>query len=140
MIKLLSILQIKSTAAFWSLAFYYFIFFFSPIAWLIVGVGIMVAFDWITGVSAAWKNKTPIMSGGFYRTFVKFVMYAIGIISTRLLEVLLNDKIDIPFASLLAGFIIVIEYKSVMENISKVVGVDLWEWIKNKFARIEIKK
>lgn len=118
----------------------YIIFFFSPIAWLVAGVGIMVAFDWVAGVAAARKKGNKIVSGGFYRTFIKFTLYAIGIIATRILEILMHDKIPIPFASLLAGFILLIEYKSVMENISIATGVDLWDWIKDKIANIHPKQ
>lgn len=118
----------------------YIIFFFSPIAWLVAGVGIMVAFDWVAGVAAARKKGNKIVSGGFYRTFIKFTLYAIGIIATRILEILMHDKIPIPFASVLAGFILLIEYKSVMENISIATGVDLWDWIKDKIANIHPKQ
>lgn len=118
----------------------YIIIFFSPIAWLVAGVGIMVAFDWIAGVAAAKKKGNKIVSGGFYRTFIKFTLYAIGIVATRMLEILMQDKIAIPFASLLAGFILLIEYKSVMENISIATGVDIWEWVKDKIATIHPKR
>lgn len=118
----------------------YIVIFFSPIGWLVAGVGVMVAFDWIAGVAAAKKKGNKIVSGGFYRTFIKFTLYAIGIVATRMLEILMRDKIAIPFASLLAGFILLIEYKSVMENISIAIGVDLWDWIKDKVANIHPKR
>ena len=118
----------------------YIVIFFSPIGWLVAGVGVMVAFDWIAGVAAAKKKGNKIVSGGFYRTFIKFTLYAIGIVATRMLEILMRDKISIPFASLLAGFILIIEYKSVMENISIAIGVDLWDWIKDKIANIHPKR
>jgi len=115
----------------------YLIFFFSPVGWLVAGVGIMISFDWLTGVVAADKRGEKIISGGFFRTFIKFVMYAIGITSTRMLEIMLQGKIEIPFASLLAGFIFVIEYKSVMENISKATGIDVWQFVKDKLVSIK---
>lgn len=115
----------------------YMIFFFSPVGWLVMGVGIMITFDWVTGVVAASKNGEKIISGGFFRTFVKFVMYAIGIVATRMLEVFLAGKIEIPFASLLAGFIFVIEYKSVMENISKATGINVWEFVKDRVTSLK---
>lgn len=116
----------------------YLMFFFSPIGWLVVALGIMVSFDWVTGIVAASKNGERIVSGGFFRTFVKFFLYAIGIIATRMMEVMLDGKINIPFASLLAGFIFLIEYKSVMENISKATGVDVWQFIKDKITGIKV--
>ena len=118
----------------------YLVFFFAPIGYLIAGVGLMVFFDFITGVAAAKKRGERIVSGGFYRTFVKYVLYSIGIIASRLLEILLKDSIKIPFSSLLAGFIIIIEYKSVMENISFVTGINIWEWVKDKISDIHPKK
>lgn len=135
--KYLSILPLNILESWWVVSLQYLIFFFSPVVWLIIGVGIMVAFDWITGMARARKQGEKIISGGFYRTFVKYLMYAIGILSTRMMEVILKDKIDVPFASLLAGFIIVIEYKSIMENISAVVGVNLWELVKDKIIKIK---
>jgi len=118
----------------------YIVFFFAPIGYLIAGVGIMVMFDFITGVAAAKKRGEKILSGGFYRTFVKYVLYSIGIIATRLLEIMLKDQIKIPFSSILAGFILVVEYKSVMENISLATGVNVWDWVKDKIANIHPKK
>ena len=122
-----------------SLLLKYLIFFFSPIAWLIFGVGVMVLFDWIAGIAAAKKKGNKIVSGGFYRTFVKYMLYSIGIIATRVLEILLKDNINIPFSSLLAGFILIVEYKSVIENISIATGTDLWKWVKEKIAQIHPK-
>lgn len=134
------ILQINSILGDWKIvALQYVIFFFSPIAWLVVGVGVMVTFDWIAGVAVAKKRREKIMSGGIYRTFIKFMLYSIGIVATRFMEILLRDQIQIPFASLLAGFILVIEYKSVMENISIATGVNLWTWIKDKIGDIHPK-
>lgn len=125
----------------WSvIALQYLIFFFSPIAWLVVGVGVMVTFDWIAGMAAANKKGERIVSGGIFRTFVKFMLYAIGVVATRMLEILMKDKIDVPFASLLAGFILIIEYKSVMENISIATGTNLLEWVKDKIATIHPKR
>jgi len=135
--RALNYLQLNLLESWWMVAIQYTVFFFSPIAWLTLGVGFFVAFDWVTGIVKAKKKNIPITSGGFFRTFVKFAMYSIAIISTRVLELLLHDKMDIPFASLLAGFIIVMEYKSIMENISEVVGVNLWEFIKDKVIKIK---
>jgi phage-related holin len=118
----------------------YLVFFFAPIGYLIAGVGIMVMFDFVTGVAAAKKRGEKILSGGFYRTFVKYVLYSIGILATRLLEIILKEQIKIPFASILAGFILVVEYKSVMENISLATGVNVWDWVKDKIASIHPKK
>jgi phage-related holin len=118
----------------------YLVFFFAPIGYLIAGVGLMVCFDFISGVAAAKKRGERIVSGGFYRTFVKYVLYTIGIVASRLLELLLKDSIKIPFSSLLAGFIIIIEYKSVIENISFVTGINIWEWVKDKISDIHPKK
>jgi len=135
--KILSYLQLNILESWWLIAIQYLFFFFSPIVWLTIGVGIFVVFDWFTGIMKAKKKKEVITSGGFYRTFVKFLLYAIAIISTRTLEILLSDKIEIPFASVLAGFIIVMEYKSIMENISAVVGYDILELVKDKIIRIK---
>lgn len=118
----------------------YIIFFFSPITTLLVAVGTMVVFDFFTGVFAAKRRGEKIVSGGFYRTFVKFTLYTIGILATRLLEVFFKEQIKVPFSSLLAGFIFVIEYKSVMENISKATGVNVWEFVKDKIASIHPKR
>lgn len=133
--KLLSI-----TTNYQGLIAQYLVFFFAPIGYLIAVVGIMVMFDFIAGIAAAKKRGEKILSGGFYRTFVKYVLYTIGILATRLLEIALKEQIKIPFASILAGFILVVEYKSVMENISLATGVNIWDWVKDKIASIHPKK
>lgn len=114
----------------------YIIFFFTPIIFLLLGIGVMVFFDMFSGMAVAKKKKEEITSAKMHRTFTKFFLYSMGIISTRLIEIFLQGEIHIPFASLMAGFIILIEYKSLMENISIVTGTNVWEWVKEKISEI----
>jgi hypothetical protein len=39
----------------------------------------------------------------------------------------------LPVAQLTSGYIAVVEFKSNMENISEVTGIDVWNHLKDKF-------
>lgn len=107
--------------------------FFAPIFILMLGIGVFTVFDWYTGIQAAKKKGEAITSAGYARTLTKFLLYTIMIISTRALELMIPPGfINIPFASLAAGFILVVNYKSIVENISTATGVDLWDFVKDK--------
>jgi phage-related holin len=109
----------------------YIFFFFTPITWSIVGIGVLVFTDVITGISAAKKRGERIHSKGMSRTVGKMIYYTIAIVLSRVMELAFITWI--PIAQLTSGYIAVVEFKSNMENIAQITGVDVWNHLKDKF-------
>ena len=109
----------------------YVVFFFAPITWSIVAIGVLVFTDVFTGIRAAKNRGERIHSKGMSRTIGKMLYYSIAIVLSRVMEVAFIDWL--PVAQLTSGYIAVVEFKSNMENISAVTGIDVWNHLKDKF-------
>ena len=108
----------------------YIVFFFSPITAAIIGLLVLIFFDVITGCRAAQLRGEEIRSNRLSRTVSKIIFYSIAIILSRVMEVSFIDWI--PVAKLTAGYIAVVEFKSNMENIASITGVDIWKHLMSK--------
>ena len=108
----------------------YLVFFFTPITAAIVGLGVLIFADVITGCRAAKLRGEEIRSNRLARTVSKIIFYSIAIILSRVMEVSFMEWI--PVAKLTAGYIAVVEFKSNMENIASITGVDIWKHLMTK--------
>jgi phage-related holin len=104
--------------------------FFAPIADFISVIALLMTADLITGIQAAQKRKEPITSNGIRRTVVKIVVYALVIIVCEKIKLTFFHDVDIKFSYGVALFIVLIELKSLSENIKTITGIDIWEKIK----------
>lgn len=109
----------------------YLVFFFAPITWSIIAIGVLVFADVFTGIRAAKKRGERIHSRGMSRTVGKMLYYTIAIVLSRVMEIGFIDWL--PIAQLTSGYIALVEFKSNMENIATVTGVDVWNHLKDKF-------
>lgn len=109
----------------------YAFFFFTPITWSIIGIGVLVFADVFTGIRAAKKRGERIHSKGMSRTVGKMLYYTIAIVLSRVMELVFTPWL--PIAQLTSGYIAVVEFKSNLENIAQVTGVDVWNHLKDKF-------
>lgn len=109
----------------------YVFFFFAPITWSIIGIGVLVFADVFTGISAAKKRGERIHSKGMSRTVGKMLYYTIAIVLSRVMELAFIPWL--PVAQLTAGYVAVVEFKSNMENIAQITGVDVWNHLKDRF-------
>jgi hypothetical protein len=91
-----------------------------------VTVGILIFFDFITGMLAAKKRGEFITSAAMRRTISKLVVYQCSVISGFLVEKYLLDQI-LPVAKLVAGVIGMVELKSVLENANTITGKDIFK-------------
>jgi hypothetical protein len=95
-------------------------------------VFVLVAVDLITGVRAAKARKETITSGGLKRTIEKICLYFAAIIlSEGMVQVFFPG---LPLTYVVAAYIALTEFKSNIENISDVTGVDLWKRIVSKIG------
>lgn len=122
--------------------------FFLPISGILFLIGFSIAVDTITGV---WKSKKlgiPITSRKLSAIVSKLFLYEVAVIGFYLIDYwILNDIILVFFSiplmltKILSLVLVSIECISINENIKAVKGVDIWQGLKNLFARAkEIKQ
>lgn len=107
--------------------------FLLPIQSVLLATGVLILFDLITGLWASHKNKIPITSIKLSNTISKSLLYMIAILAFRCAEIFLVP--EIPFTRIIAGFIAITEIKSISENASKILGTDLWKYVKDLIDR-----
>lgn len=107
--------------------------FLLPIQSVLLATGALVAFDLITGLWAARKNNIPITSVKLSNTISKSFLYMIAILAFRCAEIYLVPEIQ--FTRIIAGFIAITEIKSISENAGKILGTDLWKYVKDLIDR-----
>tara|TARA_R100001463_G_scaffold103405_1_gene157691 strand:+ start:138 stop:533 length:396 start_codon:yes stop_codon:yes gene_type:complete len=108
----------------------YVVFFFAPITAAIVGLAVLIFADVITGCRAAQLRGEKIRSNRMARTVSKIIFYSVAIILSRVMEVSFMDWM--PVAKLTAGYIAIVEFKSNLENIASITGVDIWKHLMTK--------
>jgi len=108
----------------------YLIFFFSPIVAILIATGVLVFTDLFTGVFAANKRGEKIDSKKMARSISKIIFYFTAIILSRMMETVFFPSI--PIASITSGYIALIEFKSNIENISSITGLDIWKALIDK--------
>ena len=111
----------------------YIVFFFAPITSAIVGLAVLIFADVITGCRAAQLRGEEIRSNRMARTVSKIIFYSIAIILSRVMEVVFIDFI--PVAQITAGYIAIVEFKSNIENIGSITGVDIWKHLMTKMEK-----
>jgi hypothetical protein len=109
------------------------IMFFAPVKAAIITVIVLGLFDFITGVSASVKQDIPITSRKMYSSVVKVTMYSLLILASHMIEVHLIDYL--PLVKMATSTIALVELKSLYENISIVLGLDLWNVVKEQMNK-----
>jgi|GEM_PF-5773402 len=127
--EMLTILSLKKFAF---LCGYYLAAFFLPINQYIIAMFLLVVIDWLTGISAAIHLKEKVTHEGLYRTVVKLRDYLILIIASHLVTIYFFSSLKVPFETLAASYIGLVEFKSIIKNIETTSGLDIWSQI-NKF-------
>lgn len=106
---------------------------FAPIKPLLLACGAMILADAITGMVAAKKRGESINSASMRRTISKMVIYQIAIMSGFILEHYMLDSL-LPVSKIVGGVIGLVEFKSVLENVSVIAGQDILQLVKNKLG------
>lgn len=112
--------------------FMIFLVFLTPIHPQLYTIYILVAFDLITGITKAYRNKEPITSKRMRDTVIKFIFYSVAVYIGFQVDITLFSKAALYLSKLVGGYIILIEFQSNIENISTITGVNLWMMIKDK--------
>lgn len=111
--------------------------FISPIWGLVVGLAIMVIFDLLTGMWAAYVKGEKIESKKMRMTVGKFIAYFALILISHVMDKVFIIPIftNSLFTRMVGFFIASVEFKSVCENFSKILGFEIWDKIKEFLAQ-----
>ena len=116
--------------------------FFMPISGILILIGVSVIIDTLTGVWKSRKLKTPITSRKLSAVISKILLYEVTVMLFYLIDYYILNDIILTFFSvnllttkILALVLVSIEVISINENIKAVKGIDIWESLKNLFAR-----
>lgn len=112
--------------------------FVMPISnFLVIMVALVIA-DWITGTRAAIKRKEPIVAAKMGKTIEKMALYFIALLLSEGMRRTFVP--DFPITYITALSISITEFKSNVENIELVTGVQIWDSLKERFSALLKKK
>ena len=122
--------------------------FLMPISGLLFLVGFVIILDTITGIWKSYKQKVKITSRGLSAIISKMLLYQVTVILFYMIDSFILNAIMLKFFSVpllltkvLALILISIELMSINENVIAVKGLNIWQAMKNLFARAkDIKK
>ena len=122
--------------------------FLMPISGLLFLVGFVILLDTVTGIWKSYKNKVKITSRGLSAIISKMLLYEVTVVLFYMIDTFILNNIILQFFSVdllltkvLALILVSIEVMSINENYKAVKGLDLWQAMKNLFARAkEIKQ
>lgn len=116
--------------------------FFMPISGILILIGLSVILDTITGVWKARKLKTPVTSRKLSAIISKILLYEVTVMLFYLIDYfILNDivltffSVELMTTKILALVLVSIEVISMNENVKSVKQIDIWQSLKNLFAR-----
>lgn len=116
--------------------------FFMPICGILILIGFAVLMDTITGIWKAKKTKTKVTSRRLSAIISKILLYEATVMLFYAMDYfLLNDivisffSIDLLTTKILALVLVSIEVISINENYKAIYQKDLWDALKNLFAR-----
>ena len=116
--------------------------FFLPISGILILIGVSVILDTLTGVWKARKLKTPVTSRKLSAIISKILLYEVTVMLFYLIDYyILNDivltffSVELMTTKILALVLVSIEVISMNENVKSVKGIDIWQSLKNLFAR-----
>lgn len=120
------------------------ILFYTPILGLLIGVGVAIALDTVTGVCKSIKlnGTSSIRSRILSNIISKMALYELCILSLFAIDyyvlnefVIRSFGINFMFTKICAIMLIFVELVSIKENIEETFSVDLWKLLKRSFNR-----
>lgn len=116
--------------------------FFLPISGILFLIGFAIVVDTITGIWKARKLKIKITSRKLSTIISKMMLYEVAVIGFYLIDYwILNDiilkffSVPLMLTKILSLILVSIEVMSINENYKAVKGIDIWQGMKNLFAR-----
>jgi len=116
--------------------------FFLPISGILFLIGFAIVVDTIMGVWKAKKLRVAITSRRLSAIISKLMLYEVAVIGFYLIDYFILNDIILKFFSvplmltkILSLVLVSIEVMSINENYKAVKGIDIWQGMKNLFAR-----
>lgn len=116
--------------------------FFLPISGILILIGVSVILDTITGIWKSYKLQTKVTSRRLSAIISKVLLYEVTVMLFYLIDYYILNDIVLTFFSvsllttkILALVLVSIEVISINENYKAVKNIDLWQSLKNLFAR-----
>lgn len=116
--------------------------FFLPISGILFLIGFAIVVDTLTGIWKAKKLKIKITSRKLSAIVSKFFLYEMAVIGFYLIDFwILNDiilkffSVPLMLTKILSLVLCSIEIMSINENYKAVKQIDIWQGLKNLFAR-----
>jgi hypothetical protein len=116
--------------------------FFLPISGILFLIGFAIVVDTLTGLWKAKKLKIKITSRKLSAIISKLMLYEVAVIGFYLIDFwILNDiilkffSVPLMLTKILSLILVSIEVMSINENYKAVKGIDIWQGMKNLFAR-----
>lgn len=104
--------------------------FISPVLPFIVFAGVLVLGDLLSGTWAAVKRGEKLHSRGFRRTVEKMVFYFIAILLSEGMKTVFMPHVPVTYIVALA--IAITEFKSNIENIETITGINIYRFIRDR--------
>ncbi len=108
--------------------------FFAPIYMSMFIVGLFIVGDTVTGILKAKKLKQPITSRKLSAVLTKMLTYQLLVAVSHGIEIAI---IDVPVLKVVMGSIALVEFKSMLENISSYLGKDIVKYLLKALNRKE---
>jgi phosphatidylglycerophosphate synthase len=111
----------------------------APVQWFVFATFVLVLSDFITGIIAArFAKGEKIQSSKMKRSVWKLILYTLAILLSHLLASIyfLPKGIDFDLVWIASGVISLTEFKSNLENIAIVTGLDIWNRIEAYIPRL----
>lgn len=104
---------------------------FAPVHTIMIGAGVLIIIDLVTGLLAAWKTKEKITSNGLKRTVIKMLVYQLAVITGFIVQTyMLHDSFEVT--KIVAAVIGLVEAASILENLNRINGAPIFRSLINK--------
>lgn len=115
---------------------------FTPIYASVMWLGFLVCIDLLLAVYVAKRKGEAVTSKKMSNTITKFLLYALTIICAQVIDTQFLNMNWLPAktAQLAAGYIAIIEFKSVLEKIEALTGLPILKYLLQKFKRQDNEK
>lgn len=98
----------------------------SPVKAMLLTIGFLIAVDFIFGIMRAFKTNQAITSRKASNTISKMVLYGLCILSVFFLDKYILET-GMNVAKIAAGFISLVEIKSIFESFESMTGIKIWD-------------
>lgn len=88
--------------------------------------------DLFSGISKSFKVGDKITASKLKLSVIKFVYYSVAIIAAYQIDKVMIAPDSLLLTRIIAGYISMVEFKSLIENISVITGRDIWMAVKDQ--------